>query len=65
MNDRPDARQPTVPAGLCTSCAYSAIIITDRGSQFVRCGRSRIDAAFPKYPRLPVIACPGYQEKAG
>jgi hypothetical protein len=29
------------------------------------CLKSREDPAFPKYPRVPVTACPGYERKAG
>ena len=25
------------------------------------CRRSREDPAYPRYPRLPVLACPGYE----
>jgi len=33
---------------------------SDRGSVFYMCQRSSTDAAFPKYPRLPVLQCKGY-----
>jgi hypothetical protein len=65
MNDRPDARQPAPPAGLCATCRFAAVVVSDRGGRFVRCERSRTDTAFPRYPRLPVIACAGYERKAG
>jgi hypothetical protein len=26
------------------------------------CGRSATDPRFPKYPRLPVVRCAGYEE---
>jgi hypothetical protein len=35
-----------------------------RGSSFSLCMRSREDPAFPRYPRLPVLACPGYERRA-
>jgi hypothetical protein len=34
-----------------------------RGSSFSLCERSREDPAYPRYPRLPVLACPGYQPR--
>ena len=37
-------------------------ILSERGSQFVMCLRSRTDPGYPKYPRLPVRACPGYED---
>jgi hypothetical protein len=39
------------------------LITSDRGSTFYLCGRSADDPGFPKYPRLPVIQCPGYDPK--
>jgi hypothetical protein len=37
---------------------------TARGSEFSRCLRADTDPRFPRYPRLPVLACPGYEAKA-
>jgi hypothetical protein len=47
--------------GLCATCLHSRIIRSDRGSVFYRCERSLTDSSFPKYPRLPVVACSGYE----
>lgn len=49
-------------AGLCATCAHARRIESARGSQFMLCGRSATDPRFPKYPRLPVITCGGYQQ---
>jgi len=38
-------------------------VISDRGSVFYLCELSKVDPAFPKYPRLPVLKCSGYEEK--
>lgn len=27
------------------------------------CGRSREDPAYPRYPRLPVLSCRGFEER--
>jgi hypothetical protein len=40
-------------------------LFSDRGSVFYQCARSAIDANFPKYPRLPVITCAGYEPEPG
>jgi hypothetical protein len=32
------------------------------GSQFLRCERGLVDPQFPKYPRLPVLSCRGFEE---
>ena len=47
--------------GLCSKCRHSRQIRSDRGSVFYLCQRSLTDAAFPKYPRLPVIRCSGFE----
>ena len=47
--------------GLCRDCRYSKRIESDRGSVFFRCELSLEDPRFPKYPRLPVRACSGYE----
>jgi hypothetical protein len=46
--------------GLCASCQNSRTIENRRGSRFYLCELSRVDAAFPRYPPLPVLACRGY-----
>ena len=48
-------------AGLCDSCIHQKLIRSGRGSEFSMCLRSKTDERFPKYPRLPVLECPGYQ----
>jgi hypothetical protein len=55
---------PGPPAGLCESCAHQRVVRNTRGSSFSLCERSREDPAFPRYPRLPVLACPGYERRA-
>jgi hypothetical protein len=49
------------PAGLCDQCAWHREIRTDRGSLFILCRRGLTDPAWPKYPRLPVFACAGFE----
>jgi hypothetical protein len=48
-------------AGLCVTCQFSRVIVSDRGSRFYFCERSKTDPRFPKYPPLPVVACLGYE----
>jgi hypothetical protein len=47
--------------GLCATCRHARVIRSDRGSTFYLCRLSFEDASFPKYPRLPVLACPGFE----
>ena len=49
------------PAGLCDLCARRREIRTDRGSVFTLCERGLTDPAWPKYPRLPVHLCGGFE----
>jgi hypothetical protein len=53
--------QSDQPAGLCASCVHQKLIRSGRGSTFSMCLRHREEPAYPKYPRLPVTACPGYE----
>jgi hypothetical protein len=50
-------------AGLCDSCAFQREVPNTRGSVFSLCGRSREDPAYPRYPRLPVLDCSGYERR--
>lgn len=47
-------------AGLCETCTHAQIVTSSKGSSFVLCRVSEVNPAFRRYPRLPVIACPGY-----
>jgi hypothetical protein len=47
-------------AGLCDTCVHQKLVKNTRGSTFSMCERSKTDESFPKYPRLPVLACRGY-----
>jgi hypothetical protein len=50
--------------GLCESCLHERTIVSDKGSRFVMCERWREkDSVFPKYPRLPVLVCGGYEAR--
>ena len=46
--------------GLCTRCVFMRRVPSSRGTTFYRCERSTFDVRFPKYPRLPVVACVGF-----
>lgn len=55
-----DAAERKEAAGLCTHCVHARRIESSRGSVFFLCQLSSSDPRFPKYPRLPVLSCPGY-----
>jgi hypothetical protein len=48
-------------AGLCADCVNAQKIRSDRGTKFILCRLSTTDPNYPKYPRLPIINCPGYR----
>lgn len=48
---------------LCESCAWMREIVTPKGSRFLLCQLSQINAHYAKYPPQPVIRCAGYQMK--
>jgi hypothetical protein len=52
-----------VPAGLCDTCRHQRLVPNTRGSVFSLCERSKTDPAYPRYPRLPVRECPGYEKR--
>lgn len=51
-------------AGLCGTCMHARTVRTKRGSVFILCQRSKLDPAFPRYPRLPVQRCHGHEREA-
>jgi hypothetical protein len=64
MSEQPSrARRDGVRAGLCDTCAHQQLVRNTRGSSFSLCTRSRDDPAYPRYPRLPVLSCPGHERR--
>ena len=49
--------------GLCADCRFTRVVESARRSTFYLCERSATDPTFPKYPRLPVLQCRGYEKK--
>jgi hypothetical protein len=49
--------------GLCSGCVHQQLVPNTRGSVFSLCLRSRADPAYPRYPRVPVLACPGFERR--
>jgi hypothetical protein len=55
----------TIRAGLCDTCKHQRIVKNTRGSTFSLCERSKTEPdRFPRYPRIPVTACTGYERAA-
>jgi hypothetical protein len=49
--------------GICDSCRHQRLVPNTRGSVFSLCERSRTDPRFPRYPRVPVASCPGFEPR--
>lgn len=52
---------PRPSSGLCDRCLHQRLVPNSRGSVFSLCERSREDPAYPRYPRVPVLSCPGFE----
>ena len=62
MPDSDREREIDPAVGLCAHCRFARVQTTARGGRFWRCLRSDDDPRFPRYPRLPITACPGYDD---
>jgi hypothetical protein len=54
-------KKESSPVGLCADCTHARKIESSRGSSFLLCQLSATNPRFPKYPRLPVLQCSGFQ----
>ena len=61
MAERNPTGDETSRAGLCADCRHVRRVDSPHGSRFYLCERSFSDARFVRYPRLPVLHCPGYE----
>jgi len=51
--------------GLCAGCQHAKLNETRRGTLYLRCTRAAWDARLPRYPRLPVTQCVGFEPVSG
>jgi hypothetical protein len=49
--------------GLCDDCRHQRLVRSGRGSLFTMCLLARTDPTFPKYPRVPVVECDGFERR--
>jgi hypothetical protein len=54
---------PGPPVGLCDSCRHQQVVRNTRGSSFSLCRRWKDDDRYPRYPRLPVLRCRGFEQR--
>ena len=50
-------------AGLCAACQHAKLNETRKGTAYLRCTRAAWDPRLPRYPRLPVSDCLGYDQR--
>jgi hypothetical protein len=61
MTDRHDTRHvASAPPGLCGGCRHAHRVST-RGGVYHRCTRSLAEPAYIRYPKLPMLSCPGFE----
>jgi hypothetical protein len=51
--------------GLCGDCRHARTLTSSTGTCFYQCLLSESDPRFPKWPRLPVLSCSGYEPGEG
>jgi hypothetical protein len=49
------------PSSLCETCSRMREVVTPKGSRFLLCQMSWIDARYAKYPPQPVVRCEGHR----
>jgi hypothetical protein len=42
---------------------HQRVVRNTRGSAFSLCERSKTEPEYPKYPRVPVLECRGYEAR--
>lgn len=52
---------PEPPPGLCGDCRHARALATASGATRYRCLRAENDGRYEKWPRLPMLSCPGHE----
>lgn len=58
-----DGAREAERAGLCAQCRHARLLRSDRGSVFYQCARAESEPQYARYPRLPMLACKGYEAR--
>ena len=61
--DRGEITRERRSVGLCFDCEHGREVESSHHTTFHLCQRSTTDSSFPRYPRLPVIECRGYDRR--
>ncbi len=63
MDDSAASGQAIDHRGLCVRCAHVRLVEGRGAAVFYLCERSFENPTFPRYPTLPVLACPGFETR--
>jgi len=64
MTQEENGTTERIRVGLCADCKHMRRLVSERGSTFYMCQLGLSQPEFPKYPRLPVLHCEGYERVA-
>jgi hypothetical protein len=56
--------RPDSAIGLCLHCRHATVVKSTHNTFYYLCERSKTDPQFSKYPRLPVLSCFGFEQRA-
>lgn len=58
---REDVAKARLRLGQCLDCRHRKALRSKSGEDLVLCARASAEPAFPKYPRLPMSGCGGFE----
>jgi hypothetical protein len=53
------------PPGLCGECRHARALTSSGGATYYQCLRAEADPRYSKWPRLPILQCPGFEPGDG
>ena len=65
LKDKLATKSDPSHVGLCLDCLHAKQVAGKEDTFYFLCELSFTNRTFPKYPRLPVLQCPGYVKRSG
>ena len=62
-SDHENSNSQRERVGICMDCRFVLEQATKQGAVFFRCGRADEDETFNRYPAIPVLGCPGFEDR--
>lgn len=56
--------QRSMHAGICETCRHQRVVVSGRGSTFSLCRLGDVVPGMVRYPRLPVVDCAQWEQRA-